>query len=89
MVKLTSGKSVDKHWGIVAGMSGSPLYIKGRLIGALAYGWSFALEPIAGVTPIREMMESYQPGAAVNSPGGMLRPAREATAGTLLPRVAR
>ena len=59
MVKLTSGKSVEKHWGSWKGMSGSPLYIHGRLIGALAYGWPFALKPIAGVTPIREMMESY------------------------------
>lgn len=41
--------------GIIAGMSGSPVYINNRLIGAVAYGWSFAKEPIAGVTPINEM----------------------------------
>lgn len=64
MVKITSGPVVDKQWGIVAGMSGSPMYINGRLIGALAYGWSYEKEPIAGVTPIREMMESYQPGSS-------------------------
>ena len=67
MVRLTSGKSVEKNWGIVEGMSGSPLYIEGRLIGALALGQPYAQEPIAGVTPIREMLESYEPGAVVNS----------------------
>src|SRR5215471_6671289 len=43
------------HSGIVAGMSGSPIYIEGRLAGALAYGWHFAKDPIAGVTPIEAM----------------------------------
>ena len=38
-------------------MSGSPIYIDGKLIGALAYGWSFTKEPIAGVTPIEWMLE--------------------------------
>src|SRR5439155_19588868 len=44
------------HSGIVAGMSGSPLYIENRLAGALAYGWHFAKDPIAGVTPIESML---------------------------------
>lgn len=44
------------HSGIVAGMSGSPIYIDGRLAGALSYGWHFAKDPIAGVTPIESMM---------------------------------
>ena len=42
---------------VVAGMSGSPIYINGKMIGAYAYGWSFGAEPIAGVTPIRNMLE--------------------------------
>ena len=42
--------------GIAAGMSGSPVYIDGRLMGAIAYGWSFAKEPLAGVTPIELML---------------------------------
>ncbi len=44
------------HSGIVAGMSGSPIYFEGRLAGALSYGWHFAKDPIAGVTPIETMM---------------------------------
>jgi hypothetical protein len=42
--------------GIAAGMSGSPVYIEGKLMGAIAYGWSFAKEPLAGVTPIEFML---------------------------------
>src|SRR5689334_3612772 len=40
----------------VAGMSGSPIYLNEKLIGAYAYGWTFGKEPIAGVTPIANMM---------------------------------
>lgn len=40
----------------VAGMSGSPVYVGNRLIGAYAYGWYFGSEPIAGVTPIHDML---------------------------------
>ncbi|MDD5308627.1 MAG: SpoIVB peptidase S55 domain-containing protein [Deltaproteobacteria bacterium] len=43
--------------GVIGGMSGSPIFIDGRLAGALAYGWSFAKEPLAGVTPIANMLE--------------------------------
>lgn len=42
--------------GIAAGMSGSPVYVDGKLMGAIAYGWSFAKEPLAGVTPIEAML---------------------------------
>ena len=42
--------------GIIQGMSGSPVYVEGKLIGAVAYGFSFSKEPIAGITPIEEML---------------------------------
>jgi hypothetical protein len=45
-----------EHSGIVAGMSGSPVYIDGKLVGAVAYAWSFAKEPLGGVTPIETML---------------------------------
>jgi hypothetical protein len=56
--------------GIIGGMSGSPVYIDGKLIGAVAYGFSFSKEAIAGITPIEEMLavgtapEEAAPGAA-------------------------
>src|SRR5712692_570493 len=43
--------------GVIAGMSGSPVYIDGKVIGALAYSWQFAKEPVAGITPIEEMLK--------------------------------
>jgi hypothetical protein len=45
-----------KHVGPVAGCSGSPVYIDGRMAGALAFGWSFSKDPLYGVTPIAEML---------------------------------
>ncbi|NTU51622.1 MAG: hypothetical protein HGA94_04185, partial [Candidatus Aminicenantes bacterium] len=42
--------------GVISGMSGSPVYIDGKLIGAVAYGFSFQKEAIAGITPIEEML---------------------------------
>ncbi|MEW5902098.1 MAG: SpoIVB peptidase S55 domain-containing protein, partial [Acidobacteriota bacterium] len=50
-----SGKDLEKT-GIIQGMSGSPVYIDGKLIGAVAYSFSFAKEPVAGITPIGEML---------------------------------
>jgi SpoIVB peptidase S55 len=44
----------------VAGMSGSPIYIDGKMIGAYAYGWFFNVEPIAGVTPISSMLDDLK-----------------------------
>ncbi len=44
--------------GILEGMSGSPLYINGRLLGALSYGFPFSKKPIAGVTPIKDMFDN-------------------------------
>ena len=45
--------------GVIAGMSGSPVYIDGRLIGAVSYSLgAFSREPIAGITPIDEMVDA-------------------------------
>lgn len=46
-----------EHSGIVGGMSGSPIYIEGRLAGALAYGYPFGKDPLGGMTPIEEMLD--------------------------------
>src|ERR1700674_3574991 len=56
LVRLFGEKA--EYTGVVAGMSGSPVYINGKLLGAIAYRiGSFTKEPIAGVTPIAEMLE--------------------------------
>jgi hypothetical protein len=54
-----SGANLEQHK-VIAGMSGSPIYVEDKLIGALAYGWSFENEPLAGVTPIHNMLAEIQ-----------------------------
>jgi hypothetical protein len=54
-----SGQGLE-NTGIIQGMSGSPVYIDGKLIGAVAYSFSFAKEPIAGITPIGEMLATIE-----------------------------
>ena len=44
------------------GMSGSPVYVQGRLIGAVGYTWSSAKKPIAGITPIHDMLAVFERG---------------------------
>jgi hypothetical protein len=47
-----------EYTGVVAGMSGSPVYVEGKLLGALSYRiGQFSKEPIAGITPIEAMLE--------------------------------
>ena len=48
------------HSGIVGGMSGSPIFIDGKLVGALAYGYRYNKDPIGGITPIEKMLETGQ-----------------------------
>ena len=56
-----SGQGLEKT-GIIAGMSGSPVYVKDpadgkdKLIGAVAYGWSMQKEPLCGIQPITQML---------------------------------
>ena len=56
LVRLHGAKV--EYTGVVAGMSGSPVYIEGKLVGAIAYRiGEFSKEPIAGVTPAASMLE--------------------------------
>jgi hypothetical protein len=57
-----SGKNVDRT-GVFAGMSGSPVYIDGKLVGAIAFSFPFAKEPIAGITPIKQMIDIFERGS--------------------------
>src|ERR1700689_2784770 len=46
-----------EHTGVMQGMSGSPVYIAGKLIGAVALAFPYAKDPIAGIRPIEEMLK--------------------------------
>jgi len=60
-----------RELGVPQGMSGSPVYVDGRLIGALASSWPFARDPLFGITPIREMLRLFdQPPSSATGPAG-------------------
>jgi len=61
IIARLSGSNVDKT-GVFAGMSGSPVFIDGRLVGAIAYSFPFAKEPICGITPIQQMIDIFETG---------------------------
>lgn len=50
-----SGRNLE-NTGVIQGMSGSPVYIEGRLAGAVAFSFPFAVDPVAGITPIESMI---------------------------------
>ncbi len=50
------GKKQEKY-GIFAGMSGSPVFVNGKILGAIAYGFTFSAEPICGITPFEDMLK--------------------------------
>jgi len=62
--------------GTVAGMSGSPVYVEGRLLGAVAYGFWWCKIPLAGVTPIEEMLVARDIDLAPAAPGAGSRKAQ-------------
>ncbi|SDD82199.1 hypothetical protein SPACI_043290 [Sporomusa acidovorans DSM 3132] len=56
----TSGDVIERTGGIAQGMSGSPVYINGKLVGAIAYGWSLTDHKIGMVTPIADMLKLWE-----------------------------
>ncbi len=54
------GPAIEKVGGIAAGMSGSPFYINGKLVGAIGYSWEMADHRLGLVTPINEMLKIWQ-----------------------------
>ncbi len=68
LVRLEGEKA--QFTGVVAGMSGSPVYIDGKLLGAIAYRiGQFSKEPIAGITPIEQMLEINEFDASLPAAG--------------------
>ena len=62
IIARLSGSNVDKT-GVFAGMSGSPVFIDGKLVGAIAFSFPFSKEPIAGITPIKQMIDLFNKGS--------------------------
>lgn len=62
IIARLSGPNAEKT-GVFAGMSGSPVYIDGKLVGAIAFSFPFSKEPIAGITPIKQMIDLFNKGS--------------------------
>ena len=59
IVGRISGANAERT-SVFAGMSGSPVYIDGKLVGAISYSFPFAKEPICGITPIEQMITIFE-----------------------------
>ncbi len=60
VVIIRLGGEKAQRLGVAQGMSGSPVYVNGRLLGALSFAWRFVKEPLAGVTPIESMTSIWR-----------------------------
>jgi hypothetical protein len=90
LAKLEGGMLANT--GVIQGMSGSPVYIDGRLVGAVSYSLgSFPKEPIAGITPIAEMIEdiSSRSPRSVSAAPDLTWPATPAQVFDALAQIAR
>jgi hypothetical protein len=65
LARLSGGPLAET--GVFEGMSGSPVFIDGKLLGAVAFSFPFAKEAIAGITPIAQMIDAFTEGI---DPGG-------------------
>ena len=71
LIKLTGDKA-EKYGGIAAGMSGSPIYLDGKLIGAIGYGWNNSDHRFGLVTPIERMLKLLENNNNIEKSNGNL-----------------
>ena len=83
--KLSGGPL--EQTGVMSGMSGSPVYIDGRLVGAVAFMFPFSKEPLAGIRPIGEMVAGFE-GAAPSGSRAAVGPLEDWRERAGLPRTA-
>ncbi|HPH01750.1 MAG TPA: SpoIVB peptidase S55 domain-containing protein [Spirochaetota bacterium] len=77
LARLSGGPLAET--GVIAGMSGSPVYIDGKLIGAVAYAWGFSKSTIAGITPIGEMLDVFTYDGRGKTPPFRIQPSTNTT----------
>ncbi len=61
MVRARGGPITERNAMIIAGMSGSPVFLEGKILGAIGYGFLFSREPIGLVTPLEAMLTTFDP----------------------------
>ncbi len=75
IIARLSGANVART-GVFAGMSGSPVFIDGKLVGAIAFSFPFAKEPICGITPIKQMIDIFERQAGTTTTADRVREPR-------------
>ncbi|MBN2723029.1 MAG: hypothetical protein JXR95_03050 [Deltaproteobacteria bacterium] len=60
LILVRCSHPILKHAGVIAGMSGSPIYIKGKFAGGLGYGYGFSKDPIALLTPAEDIIKTIK-----------------------------
>jgi hypothetical protein len=68
-----SGPKIERT-NVFGGMSGSPVYIDGKLVGAISFNFPFGKEPIGGITPIKQMIDIFERNAAGRDRSGPPEP---------------
>ncbi len=91
LVRVGGGPITSRETGVLGGMSGSPCYVNGKLIGAIGFGPTYAKEPIGLVTPIADMLEAWdqnlpKEASGYSSPQSLDQPMN--VAGAMVDRVA-
>lgn len=84
----TSGGPIDQYGGIWYGMSGSPVYIDGKLIGAVAFGLSFGPSTVGALTPAEEMIRVVGYPTADEGSASTATPTRAEPSGPMAARIA-
>ncbi|MDO8682529.1 MAG: SpoIVB peptidase S55 domain-containing protein, partial [Armatimonadota bacterium] len=69
LIRMGGGPITQRGANIIGGMSGSPVYINGKIIGAVSYGVMFPKEPLGLVTPIEDMLEVWDPNLPTRPTG--------------------
>ncbi len=83
--RLSGGPS--ERTSVFAGMSGSPVFVDGKLVGAISYSFPFSKEPICGITPIEQMISIFENRQqAVERPKGSRTVSIAEMNGTAVPR---
>ncbi|MBI3947612.1 MAG: hypothetical protein HY321_16955, partial [Armatimonadetes bacterium] len=87
LVRVSGGPITERRANVMQGMSGSPVYINGRMLGAVSATYPFGSEPLGLVTPIEDMLEALDPSLPAKPAwSGRARLARAAPQEWSLPR---
>lgn len=78
LVRLSGGPITERKAFLIQGMSGSPVYVNGKIIGGFSQGEGMAKEPLGYVTPIEDMLEAWDPKLP-DTPLAMLNDGKQRT----------